>query len=134
MPFNSHEGYNDKNHGPTAKLVYRPPTVPMDYTVFASTNPISKDQNVDEDLNIESVTLTRFFQSYGWTALAGRFGNVPVASFDTLFFLHRCKIDRLVASRQALNFDKCMDKITADNATIRNLFGKEHPVNGKTPL
>jgi hypothetical protein len=24
----------------------------MDYTVFASTNPISKDQNVDEDLNI----------------------------------------------------------------------------------
>lgn len=57
MPFNSHEGYNDKNHGPTAKLVYRPPTVPMDYTVFASTNPISKDQNVDEDLNIESVSI-----------------------------------------------------------------------------
>ncbi|KAG0160786.1 hypothetical protein PDIDSM_8316 [Penicillium digitatum] len=151
MPFNSHEGYNDKNHGPTAKLVYRPPTVPMDYTVFASTNPISKDQNVDEDLNIESWILKNvevfhhsqsvmpeeFFCQcllYGWTALAGRFGNVPVASFDTLFFLHRCKIDRLVASRQALNFDKCMDKITADNATIRNLFGKEHPVNGKTPL
>jgi hypothetical protein len=27
----------------------------MDYTTFASTNPTSKDQNVNEDLNIEYV-------------------------------------------------------------------------------
>lgn len=55
--FNSHEGYNDKNHGPAAEMVYRLLTVPMDYTTFASTNPTSKDQNVDEDLNIEYVSI-----------------------------------------------------------------------------
>lgn len=51
--FNSHMGYNDKNHGPAAEIVYRLLTTLMDYTTFASTNPTSKDQNVEEDLNIE---------------------------------------------------------------------------------
>lgn len=36
-------------------MVYRLLTVPMDYTTFASTNPTSKDQKVEEDLNIEYV-------------------------------------------------------------------------------
>ncbi|CAI7654190.1 unnamed protein product [Penicillium glandicola] len=134
--FNSHEGYNDKNHGPAAEMVYRLLTVPMDYTTFASTNPTSKDQNVDEDLNIEYPlrTLTALFQSHGWTGAAGHMGNVPVASFDPLFFLHHCNIDRLFAIWQALNPDKWMDNIPADNATIRDSFGKEHIVNGNTPL
>ncbi|MBZ6431197.1 MAG: tyrosinase family protein [Acinetobacter pittii] len=33
-------------------------------------------------------TLTTLFQSHGWTGAAGHMGNVPVASFDPLFFLH----------------------------------------------
>jgi tyrosinase len=43
-------------------------------------------------------------------------------------------IDRLFAIWQALNPDKWMDNIPADNATIRDSFGKEHIVNGNTPL
>ncbi|KAJ5200889.1 hypothetical protein N7449_005692 [Penicillium cf. viridicatum] len=128
--FNSHKGYNDKNHGPAAEMVYRLLTVPMDYTTFASTNPTSKDQNVDEDLNIEYI----HNNIHGWTGSAGHMGNVPVASFDPLFFLHHCNIDRLFAIWQALNPDKWMDNIPADNTTIRDSFGKEHPVNGNTPL
>ncbi|KAJ5253116.1 hypothetical protein N7489_003526 [Penicillium chrysogenum] len=128
--FNAHEGYNDKNHGPAAEMVYRLLTVPMDYTTFASTNPTSKDQNVDEDLNIEYT----HNNIHGWTGAAGHMGNVPVASFDPLFFLHHCNIDRLFAIWQALNPDKWMDNIPADNATIRDSFGKEHIVNGNTPL
>lgn len=56
--FNAHQGYNDKNHGPAAEMVYRLLTVPMDYTTFASTNPTSKDQSVEQDLNIEYVSLS----------------------------------------------------------------------------
>ena len=55
--FGSHMGYNDKDHGPAAEIVYRLLTTPMDYTTFASTNPTSKDQKVEEDLNIEYVRL-----------------------------------------------------------------------------
>ncbi|OQD96201.1 hypothetical protein PENVUL_c096G02586 [Penicillium vulpinum] len=128
--FNSHEGYNDKNHGPAAEMVYRLLTVPMDYTTFASTNPTSKDQNVDEDLNIEYI----HNNVHGWTGSAGHMGNVPVASFDPLFFLHHCNIDRLFAIWQALNPDKWMDNIPPDNATIRDSFGKDHMVNEDTPL
>lgn len=69
--FNSHEGYNDKNHGPAAEMVYRLLTVPMDYTTFASTNPTSKDQNVDEDLNIEYVSILRYITAQQLT------GNSP---------------------------------------------------------
>ncbi|KAJ5375867.1 hypothetical protein N7517_007873 [Penicillium concentricum] len=128
--FNSHEGYNDKNHGPAAEMVYRLLTVPMDYTTFASTNPTSKDQHVDQDLNIEYI----HNNVHGWTGAAGHMGNVPVASFDPLFFLHHCNIDRLFAIWQALNPDKWMDNIPANNATIHDSFGKEHIVNGRTPL
>lgn len=53
--FNSHMGYNDKNHGPAAEMVWRLLTTEMDYTTFASTNPQSKDQTVNQDLNIEYV-------------------------------------------------------------------------------
>ncbi|KAJ5784169.1 uncharacterized protein N7518_009846 [Penicillium psychrosexuale] len=128
--FNSHDGYNDKNHGPAAEMVYRLLTVPMDYTTFASTNPTSKDQNVDEDLNIEYI----HNNVHGWAGAGGHMGNVPVASFDPLFFLHHCNIDRLFAIWQALNPDKWMDNIHGDNATIRDSFGKEHPVDENTPL
>jgi hypothetical protein len=60
--FNSHMGYNDKNHGASAEMVYRLLTIPMDFTTFASTNPTTKDQKVDEDLNIEYVSLIVFFE------------------------------------------------------------------------
>jgi hypothetical protein len=55
-------GYNDKNHGASAEMVYRLLTIPMDFTTFASTNPTTKDQKVDEDLNIEYVSLIVFFE------------------------------------------------------------------------
>ncbi|KAJ5541865.1 hypothetical protein N7461_007868 [Penicillium sp. DV-2018c] len=128
--FNAHEGYNDKNHGPAAEMVYRLLTVPMDYTTFASTNPTSKDQKVEQDLNIEYI----HNNIHGWTGDAGHMGNVPVASFDPLFFLHHCNIDRLFAIWQALNPEKWLNNIPADNATIRDSYGKEHAVNGDTPL
>lgn len=99
--FNSHMGYNDKNNGPAAEMVYRLLTIPMEFTTFASTNPTSKDQKVDEDLNIEYVSLSLNVRGiicsgldqihnniHGWTGDAGHMGNVPVASFDPLFFLH----------------------------------------------
>ncbi|CAG7969261.1 unnamed protein product [Penicillium salamii] len=128
--FNSHDGYNDKNHGPAAEMVYRLLTVPMDYTTFASTNPTSKDQKVEEDLNIEYI----HNNIHGWTGDAGHMGNVPVASFDPLFFLHHCNIDRLFAIWQALNPDKWLGNVEGDNATIRDSHGKEQAVNGNTPL
>ncbi|KAJ6105130.1 hypothetical protein N7523_010204 [Penicillium sp. IBT 18751x] len=128
--FNAHMGYNDKNHGPAAEMVYRLLTVPMDYTTFASTNPASKDQSVDEDLNIEYI----HNNIHGWTGAEGHMGNVPVASFDPLFFLHHCNIDRIFAIWQALNPDKWLINIPSDNATIRDSFGQEHAVGADTPL
>ncbi|KAJ5346417.1 hypothetical protein N7541_008899 [Penicillium brevicompactum] len=132
--FNSHEGYNDKNHGPAAEMIYRLLTVPMDYTTFASTNPTSKDQKVEEDLNIEYIHNNIRVVSHGWTGDAGHMGNVPVASFDPLFFLHHCNIDRLFAIWQALNPEKWLDNVDGDNATIRDSHGKQRAVNGDTPL
>ncbi|GLI81875.1 hypothetical protein PoHVEF18_010269 [Penicillium ochrochloron] len=128
--FGSHVGYNDKNHGPAAEIVYRLLTTPMDYTTFASTNPSSKDQNVNEDLNIEYI----HNNIHGWTGAEGHMGNVPVAAFDPLFFLHHCNIDRLFAIWQSLNPEKWLDNIPPDNATIQDSNGKEHDVNEVTPL
>ncbi|KAJ5175788.1 uncharacterized protein N7482_001665 [Penicillium canariense] len=142
--FNSHMGYNDKNHGPAAEIVYRLLTIPMDYNTFASTNPTSKDQNVDEDLNIEYPSGTHIdslwlmildsqqYSRMGWGE--GHMGNVPVASFDPLFFLHHCNIDRLFSLWQALNPDKWLDNIPPDNALIQDSHGKRHAVNQSTPL
>ncbi|KAF3394050.1 Tyrosinase [Penicillium rolfsii] len=128
--FGSHVGYNDKNHGPATEIVYRLLTTPMDYTTFASTNPTSKDQKVNEDLNIEYI----HNNIHGWTGAEGHMGNVPVAAFDPLFFLHHCNIDRLFAIWQALNPDKWLDNIPSDNATIQDSNGKDHDVNEVTPL
>ncbi|KAJ5407672.1 hypothetical protein N7509_001555 [Penicillium cosmopolitanum] len=128
--FSSHMGYNEKNHGASAEMVYRLLTIPMDFTTFASTNPTSKDQKVDEDLNIEYI----HNNIHGWTGDAGHMGNVPVASFDPLFWLHHCNIDRIFALWQALNPDKFLDKIPPDNSKITDSHGQEHDVNKDTPL
>lgn len=77
--------------GKAADVVYRLLTVPMQYSTFATTGPVpsKKSESSDDvtgDLNIESV----HNNVHGWVGGEnyGHMSQIPVASFDPLFWLH----------------------------------------------
>lgn len=110
------EGGSEKLYGTTAEMVFRLLTVPMDYLTFATTKvwstpkdtrrsatkqeekPESKSQSVDKDLNLE------FIHNYvhGCAGGDGHMGNVPVAAFDPLFWLHHWQVLILLFSSIAI--------------------------------
>ncbi|KAI9370619.1 common central domain of tyrosinase-domain-containing protein [Aspergillus egyptiacus] len=98
----------DSPYGQPAEMVYRLLTVPMEYSTFATTAQLSEDQNVASDVNIEYI----HNNVHGWVGgdFNGHMSQIPVATFDPLFWLHHCNIDRIFALWQALNPEKWFEK------------------------
>jgi hypothetical protein len=76
----------DAPYGQPAEMVYRLLTVPMEYSSFATTAQLSDDQNVASDVNIEYL----HNNVHGWVGgdYNGHMSQIPVATFDPLFWLH----------------------------------------------
>ena len=89
-----HWGQSDKTpekqkFGKAAEAVYRLLTVPMQYSTFATTAKEAKaedDDNVTDDLNIEF--LHNAIHGFVGGDNYGHMSQIPVASFDPLFWLH----------------------------------------------
>ncbi|KAL4879315.1 hypothetical protein BJY04DRAFT_220171 [Aspergillus karnatakaensis] len=98
----------DTDYGQPAEMVYRLLTVPMEYSTFATTAQLSDDQNVASDINIEYL----HNNIHGWVGgdFNGHMSQIPVATFDPLFWLHHCNIDRIFALWQSLNPDKWFEE------------------------
>ncbi|KAL4748038.1 hypothetical protein BDW72DRAFT_196173 [Aspergillus terricola var. indicus] len=95
-------------YGQPAEMVYRLLTVPLEYSSFATTAQLSEDQDVSNDVNIEYL----HNNVHGWVGgdYNGHMSQIPVATFDPLFWLHHCNIDRIFALWQALNPDKWFEE------------------------
>ncbi|KAL2824308.1 hypothetical protein BDW59DRAFT_162646 [Aspergillus cavernicola] len=98
------EWVNDSPYGQPAEMVYRLLTVPMEYSTFATTAQLSENQDVASDINLEYI----HNNIHGWVGgdFNGHMSQIPVATFDPLFWLHHCNIDRIFALWQALNPEK----------------------------
>ncbi|KAL4861797.1 hypothetical protein BDV12DRAFT_203650 [Aspergillus spectabilis] len=98
----------ETDHGQPAEMVYRLLTVPMEYSTFATTAQLSEDQNVASDINIEYL----HNNIHGWVGgdFNGHMSQIPVATFDPLFWLHHCNIDRIFALWQGLNPEKWFEE------------------------
>ncbi|KAL4861988.1 hypothetical protein BDV12DRAFT_179541 [Aspergillus spectabilis] len=100
---NLHSAVDGKNYGAAAELVYRLLTYPIDYQEFATTALDKSEPKVSADVNIEFI-----HNNIHWWAGGdgGHMSQIPVATFDPIFWLHHCNIDRLFAIWQELNPDK----------------------------
>ncbi|KAJ6103635.1 Concanavalin A-like lectin/glucanases superfamily [Penicillium sp. IBT 16267x] len=112
----------DSPYGQPAEMVYRLLTVPMEYNTFATTAQLSENQEVTNDINIEYL----HNNIHGWVGgdLNGHMSQIPVATFDPMFWLHHCNIDRIFALWQALNPDKWIEKSTV-NSFFQEIIGLE---------
>jgi tyrosinase len=113
----NHDWYSKTSDDPTLKeSVYRLLTYDVDYEVFATTNMDPSDADPLGYLNCEYI----HNNVHNWVGGdAGQMGDVPVAAYDPIFFLHHCNIDRLYAIWQTLYPKKWFRpaKILRDNGT-----------------
>ncbi|KAJ0413973.1 common central domain of tyrosinase-domain-containing protein [Aspergillus carlsbadensis] len=101
LPQHCHGSYQS-DRGTLADMVYRTLTLTSDYGDF-STTAFDIDQSyVLSAMSLESVTLYMHSLIGGDN---GNLGQIPVASFDPMFWLLRCNVDRLWALWQELNPD-----------------------------
>ncbi|KAJ5890227.1 hypothetical protein N7504_011037 [Penicillium tannophilum] len=123
----------DSPYGQPSEMIYRLLSTPMDYTTFATTAQLTDDQNITNDINIEYL----HNNIHGWVGgdLNGHMSQIPVASFDPMFWLHHCNIDRIFALWQALNPDKWFEKSTV-NEFFQQVIGlpKGTEITPNTPL
>ncbi|KAL3477040.1 hypothetical protein BJX99DRAFT_270192 [Aspergillus californicus] len=123
----------DTDYGQAAEMVYRLLTVPMEYSTFATTAQLSKDQDVASDVNIEYL----HNNVHGWVGgdYNGHMSQIPVATFDPLFWLHHCNIDRIFALWQGLNPGKWFEAGQA-NDFFQETIGLPPgaPISPKTEL
>ncbi|KAK4862915.1 hypothetical protein LT330_010745 [Penicillium expansum] len=107
-------------YGQPAEMVYRLLTVPMDYSTFATTAQLSDNPEVQNDINLEYI----HNNIHGWVGgdFNGHMSQIPVATFDPIFWLHHCNIDRIFALWQALNPDKWFEKSKV-NAFFQETIG-----------
>ncbi|KAL3487186.1 hypothetical protein BJX62DRAFT_246212 [Aspergillus germanicus] len=123
----------DAPYGQPAEMVYRLLTVPMEYSSFATTAQLSNDQTVASDVNIEYI----HNNVHGWVGgdYNGHMSQIPVATFDPLFWLHHCNIDRIFALWQGLNPDKWFEEGQA-NDFFQEIIGLPEgaPISPETPL
>ncbi|CEL03900.1 hypothetical protein ASPCAL05038 [Aspergillus calidoustus] len=98
-----HSAVDGKNYGAAAELVYRLLTYPIDYQEFATTAVDKTEPKISADVNIEFI-----HNNIHWWAGGdgGHMSQIPVATFDPIFWLHHCNIDRIFAMWQELNPDK----------------------------
>lgn len=71
-------------YGTTAEMVYRLLTYPLDYSQFA-TMAIDQDPRVETDVNIEFIHNNIHYWAGGD---GGHMSQIPVATFDPIFWLH----------------------------------------------
>ncbi|KAL3462180.1 hypothetical protein BJX64DRAFT_259434 [Aspergillus heterothallicus] len=113
-----------KYHGSAREMVYRLLTHPLEYEEFST----GGSEDLPPDANLEFISAN----IHWWTGGAGGHMSEPaVASFDPIFWLHRCNIDRIWATWQEMNPEKWFSKSLPTNlATV----GLGNVVSNKTPL
>ncbi|KAI5925049.1 tyrosinase [Camillea tinctor] len=130
-----HSAVNDIDYGTAAELVYRLLTYPLDFPHFAT---LARDADmssasetkVTNDINLEFIHNNIHYWVGGD---GGHMSQIPVATFDPVFWLHHCNIDRLFAIWQTLNPDKWF---VADSQKPfdQKVIGMGDVVTSKTPL
>lgn len=80
-----HSAVDGNNYGAAAELVYRLLTYPIDYTEFSTTAVAKDSPKVSADVNIEFI-----HNNIHWWAggEGGHMSQIPVATFDPIFWLH----------------------------------------------
>ncbi|KAI1662837.1 tyrosinase [Daldinia decipiens] len=124
-------------YGTAAELVYRLLTYPMDYPHFAT---LARDENsssatastssITNDINLEFIHNNVHYWVGGD---GGHMSQIPVATFDPVFWLHHCNLDRLFAIWQTLNPGKWFE---TDNQRYfdQKIIGSGDVITNKTPL
>ncbi|KAF2758743.1 tyrosinase [Pseudovirgaria hyperparasitica] len=97
------------DYGAASELVYRLLTYPLDWGSFATlardldeTSVTASTTKVMKDINLEFIHNNIHYWVGGD---GGHMSQIPVATFDPVFWLHHCNIDRLFAVWQTLNQD-----------------------------
>ncbi|KAK2785870.1 hypothetical protein FQN52_009208 [Onygenales sp. PD_12] len=118
-------------YGATSEMVYRLLTHPLDYPSFATTFRPDNDTSPDKDINLEYI----HNNVHGWVGgdYTGHMSEIPVATFDPLFWLHHCNIDRLFAIWQALNPDKWFES-GDKNSFFQDAIGLAQTITPETKL
>ncbi|KAJ5899989.1 Concanavalin A-like lectin/glucanases superfamily [Penicillium taxi] len=114
---------DDSPYGQPAEMVFRLLTIPMEYSTFATTAQLSGD--VKNDNNLEYI----HNNIHGWVGgdFNGHMSQIPVATFDPIFWLHHCNIDRLFALWQGKNPDKWFEELEGDkvNKFFQEIIGMD---------
>ncbi|KAH8159805.1 hypothetical protein CIB48_g8448 [Xylaria polymorpha] len=132
-----HSSIVEMSYGSAAELVYRLLTYPMDYAHFAT---LARDENmtsvtasttkVTNDINIEFIHNNIHYWAGGD---GGHMSQIPVATFDPIFWLHHCNIDRLFAIWQSLNPGKWFET-DIQRFFDQKIVGSGTLITNKTPL
>ncbi|KAK3296423.1 common central domain of tyrosinase-domain-containing protein [Chaetomium fimeti] len=103
----AHPWYNNNADGvPLAEMVYRlyEPEYVKSFAQFATTRfPQGQEPDPKAYLNLEFIHNNIHNWTGGLSGFTGHMGQVPVAGFDPIFFMHHCNVDRQFALWQALN-------------------------------
>ncbi|KAL2825952.1 common central domain of tyrosinase-domain-containing protein [Aspergillus cavernicola] len=130
-----HASITDLDYGDTAEMVYRLLTYPMDFVSFATTardaNMVSASASkVTNDMNIEFIHNNIHYWVGGD---GGHMSQIPVATFDPVFWFHHCNLDRLFAIWQTLNPEQWFD---ADKTRPfdQKVIGMGNIITNQTPF
>ncbi|PGH30982.1 hypothetical protein GX50_06255 [[Emmonsia] crescens] len=121
----------DGKYGAASEMVYRLLTHPLDYPSFATTFRAKGQDDISKDINLEYI----HNNVHGWVGgnYTGHMSEIPVATFDPLFWLHHCNIDRMWAIWQTLNPDKWFE--TGDkNTFFQEAIGLADTITPQTKL
>ncbi|KAL6236483.1 hypothetical protein BDW75DRAFT_250041 [Aspergillus navahoensis] len=125
-----HSSVDGKDYGAAAELVYRLLTYPLEYEQFSTTAVFTSSPKVSADVNIEFI-----HNNIHWWAggEGGHMSQIPVATFDPIFWLHHCNIDRLYAIWQELNPDKFFAEGSRGDF-FQEAIGLPETISPATPL
>ncbi|KAH6849645.1 tyrosinase [Chaetomium sp. MPI-CAGE-AT-0009] len=133
--FASHTSITEFDYGKTAEMVYRLLTYPLDFKSFATTARDATEISASEssvmlDMNIEFIHNNIHYWVGGD---GGHMSQIPVATFDPIFWFHHCNLDRLFAIWQTLNPGEWF---TADETRPfdQKVIGMGDIVTNKTPF
>ncbi|PGG97210.1 hypothetical protein AJ79_09293 [Helicocarpus griseus UAMH5409] len=125
-----HISVDDTDYGTTAEMVYRLLTYPLEYAQFSTMAIDEQDIRVATDVNIEFI----HNNIHWWVGgEGGHMSQIPVATFDPIFWLHHCNIDRIWAIWQELNPDKWFEK-GGQGEFDQKVIGLGNVITNTTPL
>ncbi|KAI0409928.1 tyrosinase [Xylaria palmicola] len=132
-----HSSITDMSYGSTAEMVYRLLTYPTDYSSFATlardvntTSATASTSKITMDVNAEFLHNNLHFFVGG---NGGHMSQIPVATFDPMFYLHHCNIDRLWALWEAINPGKWFDS-DVQRWFDQKIVGSGTVITNQTPL